>query len=48
MRMAKAEKDVFSVYESVKATPFGVAFLLAQIASIEKQTPRRVKNAILL
>ena len=46
--MAKAEKDVFSVYESVKATPFGVAFLLVQIASIEKQTPRRVKNAILL
>ena len=48
MRMAKAKKDVFSVYESVEATPFGVAFLLAQIASIEKQTPRRVKNATLL
>ena len=25
--MAKAEKDVFSVYESVEATPFGVAFI---------------------
>lgn len=46
--MAKAKKDVFSVYESVEATPKGVAFLLAQIASIEKQTPRRVKNATLL
>lgn len=28
--MAKAEKDVFSVYESVKATPFGVAFYLSK------------------
>ena len=30
MRMAKAEKDVFSVYESLKATPFGVAFYLSK------------------
>lgn len=28
--MAKAEKDVFSVYESVEATPFGVAFYLSK------------------
>lgn len=28
--MAKAEKDVFSVYESVEATPFGVAFCLSK------------------
>ena len=28
--MAKAKKDVFSVYESVEATPFGVAFCLSK------------------
>ena len=28
--MAKAKKDVFSVYESVEATPFRVAFCLSK------------------
>lgn len=28
--MAKAKKDVFSVYESVEATPFGAAFCLSK------------------
>lgn len=37
--MAKAEKDVFSVYESVEATPFGVAFYLSK-SQVQKTTHR--------
>lgn len=44
--MAKAEKDVFSVCESVKAAPFWSGFLFVKIASTKDYTPRRVKNAL--
>jgi len=43
--MAKAEKDVFSVYESVKATPFGVAFYLSK-SQVQKIIHRADQVAI--